>query len=135
MKIKDYIWQNLKLTIEASKIHLDFDKGQLKSFFKQLSKTIPKGCYYHYCAAIWKKFSEFVSKQELKVSMIKKYYYELKFLPYLNIEVILYIFKYLKTRNTNKKFVKFYQYYNDFWLSYSLFGLEFFNYYGIYFLK
>lgn len=96
------------------KYHCDFEIAEIKAFKKEFPSLVLKGCYYHWCKAVWKKSK----KLKIKSKREKRIVGLTASLPLLPAEYIQEGLDYAKSESRGKdKFKSFFRYVDRFWMT------------------
>jgi len=56
--LKDAVTECLNLTLSPSKVQTDFELAAIRAIEREFPDAEIKGCYFHYCQALWRKVQE-----------------------------------------------------------------------------
>lgn len=101
-------------TFKPKKYHCDFEIAEINAFRKEFPSVNMKGCYYHWCKAVWKKSK----KLKIKSKYDKRIVGLTASLPLLPAEHIEEGLDYAKLESRGKEKLKlFFRYIDRFWMT------------------
>lgn len=115
-----YIESNV-FHLEPSEIITDFEAGMRKSIKHVYPDTVLRGCWFHYCSAVRKKFLELglhaLIRSCPEAKLILKEIMSLPLLPADKIlQGYLHVKKITEEYGISKSFENFFSYFESFWL-------------------
>lgn len=119
-KVFDFIEKNL-IRLNPAQFMTDFEAGMRKTINEFYPNAVLYGCWYHFCAAVRRKFLS-LDMYELitKVPAAKSIYRMIISLPLLPEESILNGYNIVKQeaieKNLDKQFKEIFEYFEQYWL-------------------
>lgn len=119
-QVFDFIEKNL-FKLKPAKFMADFEAGLRNAINEFYPETVLCGCWFHFCAAVRRKFLSLQLHDLIKeVPAAKKIYRKILSLPLLPAELILNGYNLVKEEakrnNLNKDFKAIFNYFEQYWL-------------------
>lgn len=97
--------REIGVDLQPKCIMSDFDTAAIKSFAIFFPNAESKGCYFHFCQAVWRKWSELGLSRSYQNEKVKKWYKQVQALAFVPLDTLIEAFTYLhdKTASLSEK--------------------------------